>query len=250
MKRTALGAGLTAVLLAGCAAPAPRTAEPGELTIVAAASLTASFTELAEAFAARHPETRLAPIWFDGSATLATQLLEGAPADVFASADEANMAKVEAELLGSPQVFATNTLALAVAPGNPLGLTGLVDLARESVLVVLCAPEVPCGAASHELLDLDGVVVTPASEEQSVTAVIGKVRSGEADAGLVYATDVAASGGAVEGVDLPGAELVVNRYPIGVLERSAHPDIARAFVDFVLSPDGQAILGRHGFGSP
>lgn len=238
--------GAAGLLLAGCGSA------PGapELRVFAAASLTASFTELTEAFAAEHPGVTIAPISFDGSATLATQILEGAPVDIFASANEPTMAKVEAELLAPAEIFAINTLQLAVEPGNPKGITGLADLAREELLVVLCAPEVPCGDASHTLLDLDGVTVTPVSEEQNVSAVLSKVAAGEADAGLVYVTDVAGSGGIVAGVDIAGAERAANRYLIGVLQRTQNAELAQAFVDYVLSPAGQAILGSHGFRAP
>jgi molybdate transport system substrate-binding protein len=235
------------LLLSGCGATAPRSAT---LTIAAAASLQESFTQLADAFAAEHPEVGVRPIVFDGSSTLATQLLEGAPFDVFASADEANMRHVADLVEGEPQLFASNTLTIAVAPGNPLGIRSLAGLADPGVLTVLCSPDVPCGAASRTLLELDGVTVVPVSEEQNVAAVLTKVRSGEADAGLVYVTDVAAAGGAVEGIPIAGTDRVVNRYPIAVIKTAADPDAARAFVDFVRSEAGRAILAAHGFGSP
>lgn len=259
MKRIRIiAAAATALLLAGCASaqpepapePAPETGLQGELTIFAAASLTDSFTELTEAFTAANPGVSFAPISFDGSSTLATQILEGAPVDIFASANESNMAKVEAELLAPAEIFVINTLQIAVEPGNPKGITGLADLARDDLLVVLCAPEVPCGDASHTLLDLDGITVSPVSEEQNVTAVRTKVAAGEADAGLIYVTDVAGSGGDVEGVDIAGAERAANSYPIGVLQRTQNAELAQAFVDFVLSPAGQAILGTYGFRAP
>jgi molybdate transport system substrate-binding protein len=245
-----------ALLLAGCAPAAPEP-EPGgtdealtgSLTIFAAASLTASFTELAEEFGADHPGVTIAPISFDGSSTLATQINEGAPVDVFASADEANMDKVADRVDGST-IFVTNVLQIAVQPGNPLGITGLADLAKPDLQVVLCAPEVPCGTASHKLLDLDGVSVTPVSEEQNVKAVLTKVQAKEADAGLVYVTDVAAAAGAVQGVDIAGADRAANSYPIAALKDSANPVVAKAFVDFVLSARGQAVLAKYGFSTP
>jgi molybdate transport system substrate-binding protein len=246
------------LLLAGCGPAAPgrppaagtTPALSGSLTIFAAASLADSFTELAKTFGADHPGVAVAPISFDGSAALATQIREGAPADVFASADEANMAKVADELEGAPDDFATNTLQIAVAPGNPLKIAGLADLASGELQVVLCAPEVPCGTASHELLQLNGVSLTPVSEEQNVKAVLTKVRAGEADAGLVYVTDVAAASGSVDGVDIDGADSAANSYPIAVLKRSTDAAVARAFVDFVLSDAGRSILARYGFGPP
>jgi len=245
-----------AVTLAGCgslaAEPADESASglSGELTIFAAASLTGSFTELAANFGRQNPGVTVAPISFDGSSTLATQIAEGAPADVFASADLKNMDAVGDAIDGESAVFATNTLGIAVAAGNPLGITGLADLARPGLQVVLCAPEVPCGAASHRLLDLNGVALTPVSEEQSVTAVLTKVRAGEADAGLVYVTDVAAASGAVDGVEIAGSERATNSYPIAALKGSVNIDVARAFVAWVLSPAGRAILEKHGFGVP
>ena len=255
--RVAAVAGCAALVLAGCSptasspgAPGDANALTGELTIFAAASLTASFTELAQEFAADHPGVTVRPISFDGSSTLATQLREGAPVDVFASADEATMATVTDLTDGTPEVFATNVLQITVGPGNPLGIRALADLARPGVQVVLCAPAVPCGTASHDLLDLEGVTLTPVSEEQNVTAVLTKVRTGEADAGLVYLTDVAAAAGAVDGVGIAGAEHAANRYPIAAMNGSRHPDVAQAFVNFVLSARGQTVLATYGFGTP
>ncbi len=222
----------------------------GELTIFAAASLTASFGELASAFAADHKGVTVNPISFDGSSTLATQINEGAPADVFASADQANMAKVSDRIGGEGTVFATNVLQIAVQPGNPKHITGLADLANPEITTVLCAPAVPCGTASHTLLDLDRITVTPASEEQNVKAVLTKVQLGEADAGLVYATDVAASAGAVDGIRIANADRAVNHYPIAVLKDSTNLRAAKVFVAFVLSPEGQKILATYGFGTP
>jgi molybdate transport system substrate-binding protein len=255
--RVAAVAGCAALTLAACSPTAPSPSAPdvadtltGELTIFAAASLTASFTELAQEFAADHPGVTVRPISFDGSSTLATQLREGAPVDVFASADEATMGTVADLTDGPSEVFATNILQIAVEPGNPLGIRGLADLARPGVQVVLCAPAVPCGTAAHDLLDHERVTLAPVSEEQNVTAVLTKVRTGEADAGLVYLTDVAAAGGAVDGVGIAGADRAANSYPIAAMHSSRHPDVARAFVDFVLSTRGQAVLATYGFGAP
>lgn len=237
-------------------APSTSTSSPtdstlsGELTIFAAASLTASFTELAEVFTTDHPGVTIKPISFDGSSTLATQINEGAPVDVFASADEANMMKVTDLVDGSPTIFAGNVLQIAVQPGNPLGIKSLADLVKPGVQVVLCAPAVPCGTASHKILDLDGVALTPVSEEQNVKSVLTKVSLGEADAGLVYVTDVTASAGAVDGVTIAGADRAVNAYPIATLASSKNPDAAKAFVAFILSSKGQAILAKYGFSAP
>lgn len=256
--------GLAATLvLGGCAATsATDTSAPstdgsssangvnGELTIFAAASLTGSFTDLAEGFEAQNPGVTVTPISFDGSSTLATQILEGAPVDVFASADEANMMKLESVVAGSPDTFTTNTMQIVVAPGNPLGITSLADLTADTVQLVLCAPEVPCGSASSQLFDNAGVSVTPVSEEQNVKAVLTKVQAGEADAGLVYVTDVTAAEGSVDGVDISGTELVANAYQIATFTESKNPEAATAFIKYVLSPEGQAILAGYGFTAP
>ncbi|GAB3043466.1 molybdate ABC transporter substrate-binding protein [Parafrigoribacterium mesophilum] len=252
-----------AVLLAGCSSPAPASSDPtpetfhtpalsGELTVVAAASLTGSFDKLAAEFGADNPGVTVKPVVYDGSSTLVTQLSEGAVADVFASADETNMRKAsDAGLIsGEPTTFASNTLQIAVAPGNPKGITGLADLAKSDLLVVLCAPQVPCGAASHKILNLDAVAVTPVSEEQNVKGVLTKVAAGEADAGLVYQTDVAASNGAVDGVAIAGAERAVNKYSIGIPRSAEDAKVGQAFITWVLSEAGQRILKAFGFGRP
>ncbi|TAM66046.1 MAG: molybdate ABC transporter substrate-binding protein [Microbacteriaceae bacterium] len=224
----------------------------GDLTIYAAASLTASFNELAAAFEKANPGVTVKPIDYDGSSTLATQLIQGAPVDVFASADQATMDEVSSAGLldGSSTVFARNALEIAVQPGNPRKITGLSDLANPKLQVVLCAPQVPCGTASHTLLDADGIAVRPVSEEQNVTAVITKVKSGNADAGLVYVTDVKAASSAVAGVKIPDADKAVNKYPIAALKAAPNPTAAAAFVQFVLSPAGQKVLAGYGFAAP
>lgn len=222
----------------------------GELTIFAAASLGTAFDELATQFEAQHPSLEVLPISYDGSSTLATQLIEGAPADVFASADEKNMQKVvDAGLASDPELFASNTLVIAVPAGNPGGVESIEDLGDDSLTVVLCAPEVPCGSASETLLADNGVTVTPASLEQNVTAVLTKVAASEADAGLVYATDVLGDDD-VEPIDAAGADAVVNHYPIVALTEAGNPDAAEAFVAFVLSDAGRAVLDELGFGAP
>ncbi len=262
MRRLTAAAAASALLilsLAGCASgttPAASSSAPsapalsGELRVFAAASLKASFDEIAADFGQANPDVDILPIVYDGSSTLVTQLTEGAAADVFASADEKNMAKVtDAGLASDPELFATNTLVVAVPEGNPGDVTTLADLANPDLDVVLCAVEVPCGSASQTLLTDQGVAVTPASLEQNVTAVLTKVAAGEADAGLVYATDV--KGNADVSSFVPdGAADVVNRYPIVALKDAANAKAAQAFVDYVLGPEGQAVLKAHGFGSP
>ncbi|MEO7348245.1 MAG: molybdate ABC transporter substrate-binding protein [Terrimesophilobacter sp.] len=250
LSACATGATATPTVPHGTASNGAASNLTGELTIFAAASLTASFTELSEAFVAANPGVTVKPISFDGSSTLATQINEGAPVDVFASADEANMAKVADIIDGTGTIFVTNVLQIAVQPGNPKKITGLADLAKAGVTTVLCAPAVPCGTASHKILDLDGVTVTPVSEEQNVKAVLTKVRLGEVDAGLVYKTDVTSSAGAVDGVDIAGADRAINSYPIAALKESKNAAVAKAFVEFVLSPAGQKILAKYGFGAP
>ena len=222
----------------------------GELTIFAAASLATAFDELAAQFEQRHPSLDVVPISYDGSSTLATQLVEGAPADVFASADESTMKRViDAGLAADPHPFASNTLVIAVPSGNPAAITGIADLGESDVTVVLCAPEVPCGAASATLLARNEVAVSPASLEQNVTAVLTKVAAGEADAGLVYVTD-ALRAPQVDAVEAAGSADIVNRYPIAALSEAGNPAAAAAFVDYVLSAEGRAVLEGLGFGAP
>ena len=213
--------------------------------LYAAASLSGAFDEIGDAFEQENPDVRFTGV-YDGSSTLVTQLLEGAPADVFASADEANMDKLE-DAAVDPTLFASNTLVIAVPTGNPGGVKTLDDLA--DVTTVLCAPEVPCGAASATLLSNAGVTVEAASLEQNVTAVLTKVAAGEADAGLVYATDVVGRDD-VEAIVPDGADEVVNHYPIAALSEASNSAGAEEFVAFVLSDEGQRILADHGFGAP
>lgn len=254
-RRVGIAAGLTglALGLAGCGGPgggAPGTdAVAGQVTVFAAASLSGAFDEIAADVEAAHPGVEIEPIRYDGSSTLATQLIEGARADVFASADEANLQRVvDAGLAASPRVFATNRLTLVVPTGNPGDVSGLADLAEPDLAVVLCAAEVPCGAASGQLAQAAGVTPRVDSYEQNVTAVLTKIATGEADAGLVYVTDAAGSDD-VETVPTVGADDVVNRYPIVALAEARTP-AAAAFVDHVLSPAGRAVLERWGFGAP
>ncbi|MFC4002125.1 molybdate ABC transporter substrate-binding protein [Prauserella oleivorans] len=235
------------LVVAGCGASAGgRT-----LDVYAAASLTEVFGTLEKRFEQNHPgvDVRLN---LAGSSKLAQQITEGAPADVFASADEPTMERVvEAGAVdGQPETFATNRLTIAVAPGNPLGIRGFGDLARPGVSVVVCAPQVPCGAATGKLERLTGVTVRPVSEEQDVKAVLTKVRAGEADAGLVYATDVASARGKVAGVRVPEAGQALNRYPVAALADADEPGLAREFRDLVLGEAGRRELSRAGFGAP
>lgn len=245
-----------ALVLTGCAGTAGSEPSPsseinlegslsGDLTVYAAASLSGAFDEIAEAFMAENPDVEASPV-YDGSSTLVTQILAGAPADVFASADEINMEKA-ADAALDPTLFASNTLVIAVPTGNPGDVKTLADLA--DVTTVLCAPEVPCGAASAKLLTAADVTVDAASLEQNVTAVLTKVAAAEADAGLVYATDVIGRDD-IEVIVPEGADDVVNHYPIAALADAANADAAEAFVAFVRSDAGQKILADFGFGAP
>jgi molybdate transport system substrate-binding protein len=252
-SRTRLAAALAAValLLAGCGDDRPAggaSADPGRLTVFAAASLTAAFTELGERYTAANGGAEVT-FNFAGSQALATQIRQGAPADVFAPADLANMEKVE-DLVGTPRNFAGNRLQIVVERGNPRGVRGLDDLASGDLKVVLAAEEVPAGRYAGEALDRAGVSVRPVSREDNVKAVVTKVSLGEADAGIVYVTDVAAGGDKVEGVDIPAGQNVTATYPIATVTASRVQDRAQAFLDLVLSAEGRQVLARHGFLPP
>ncbi len=224
----------------------------GSITVFAAASLKSTFTELATEFEAAHPGVTV-ELTFAGSSDLVTQITEGAPADVFASADEKNMTKLtDAGLVESsaPVDFATNVLQIAVPPTNPAGIASFADLADPEAKVVICAAQVPCGAATVKVEEATGVTLAPVSEESSVTDVLGKVTSGEADAGLVYVTDVIAAGDAVQGIEFPESSEAVNVYPIAPVSATENPQVAHAFVDFVTGSVGADVLAAAGFGAP
>ena len=257
-----LAAGMLAAGLAGCASgtQAPEAglatdgvtpALSGTATVFAAASLKTTFTELASEFEAQHPGTEIA-LSFAGSSDLVTQITQGAPADVFASADTRNMDKLAAaELLGgTPVNFATNVLEIAVPPSNPASISSFADLAAPGVKVVVCAPQVPCGAAAETVEAATGTTLAPVSEESSVTDVLGKVTSGEADAGLVYVTDVHTAGEKVLGIPFPESDQAVNTYPIAPVSSSANKELAAAFIALVTGPEGRKILSDAGFGAP
>jgi molybdate transport system substrate-binding protein len=249
---TLLVTAITAAFPTGIALgePAPdRTTR--NVSVFAAASLTAAFRGVATAFEAAHPGMTVT-LNFAGSPTLGQQIREGAPADVFAAADEPTMQRLVAAgaVEGTPQVFARSALRLVVAAGNPHRIGGLADVTRPGLVVVLCGETVPCGRYAREAFRKADVTPPPGSRELDVKAVVSKVVLGEADAGVVYATDVRAAGPAVEGIALPAAHDVVARYPIAVLRDAAAPAVARAFVAFVLSDPGIAVLGEHGFLRP
>ncbi len=221
----------------------------GDITVFAAASLTDSFTAMGEAFESEYPDADVT-FNFAASSDLVGQINEGAPADVFASADQKNMDKLtDAGNSGDePQTFATNSLAIIVEPGNPKGITGIDSLEDPDLIVVACDPEVPIGGYAQQVFENAGVDVEPDSLEENVNGVVTKVVEGEADAGLVYATDVIAAGDEADGVEIPEGINVVAEYPIAVTADAPNPDGAAGFEAFVLSDEGQAILAEYGFG--
>lgn len=226
-------------------------AEPtGEVTVLAASSLTEAFEQIAEAFEADHPGVEV-ELTFDASSALATQIREGVPGDVFASADETSLAQVVDAGLGEgePARFASNRLQIAVPRGNPAGVGSLADLASGDLRLALCAPEVPCGSYARQSFERAGLGVPAASEEENVRGVLTKVALGEADAGIVYVTDVLANGD-VEGIDLPDAAQVVAAYPALALRDAPNPTAAAAFVAYLSSTEARGILVRLGFGPP
>jgi molybdate transport system substrate-binding protein len=273
VKTAALAlAGAVAVGLTGCGASAPGTAPEagtsatsGTVRVFAAASLKTTFTRLASEFEAQNPGVKVT-LSFAGSSDLATQIAQGAPADVFASADTRNMALLQDQGLldGAPQDFATNVLAIAVPAGNPASIHSFADLAKPGAKVVICASQVPCGAAAAAVEKATGTSLSPVSEESSVTDVLGKVVSGEADAGLVYRTDVRTAGGKVEGIPFPEADQAVNTYPIAAVAGSKSDGskaedskatgrtkgLAAAFIALVTGSKGKQALSDAGFGLP
>ncbi|MEV7607576.1 molybdate ABC transporter substrate-binding protein [Paenarthrobacter sp. NPDC089322] len=223
----------------------------GTVSVFAAASLKATFTRLAEEFEAANPGTKVV-LNFAGSSDLVTQITQGAPADVFASADARNMAKLaDAKLLdGAATNFATNVLEIAVPPGNPASISSFSDLAKPGVKVVVCAPQVPCGSAAETVGKAAGITLNPVSEEASVTDVLGKVTSQEADAGLVYVTDVKTAGDKVQGIPFPESDKAVNTYPIATTSTSTNKELAEAFIALVTGSEGKKVLNDAGFGTP
>ena len=238
---------LAVAALAGCASD-PATQGAGDLTVSAAASLTEAFTQIADDFEAENPGTTVR-LNFGGSSSLAEQVAAGAPVDVLATASLATMAGVVADGHAEESTtFARNSVTIAVPPGNPAGITSLADLSREGVRVAECAPEVPCGAAAATTLQNAGVDLTPVTLDPDVKTVLGRVASGEVDAGLVYATDVKTAD--VTDVTIPGDVAATTDYAIAVIRDSGQPDRARAFVQYVMGEAGQQVLAEYGFGTP
>jgi molybdate transport system substrate-binding protein len=236
----------------GSAAPSTSAAAAGgKIIVFAAASLKQTFTDIGDQFKTDNPGASV-EFSFAGSSDLVTQLTQGAPADVFASADNNNMDKAaKADLLaGDPVNFASNTLTIAVPPGNPKKIASFKDLTQPGLNVVVCAPQVPCGSATQKVEQDTGVKLNAVSEESSVTDVLNKVETGEADAGLVYVTDAAGAGDKVAAVAFPESAGAVNTYPIAVLKQSENQELARKFVDLVTGQAGQKVLNAAGFAKP
>ena len=258
---TALAA--TSFLLAGCgsgsggggasAAPGTSASAPapsGTITVFAAASLTESFKAIGADFEKKHPGTKV-NFSFGASSTLATQIVQGAPADVFASAAPKNMQQVvDAHDAADPKTFAKNMLEVAVPASNPANITQLSDLAKPGVKVALCTSAVPCGAGAKTIFEKAKLTVKPATLEADVKAVLTKVTMGEVDAGVVWATDVLAAGAKVKGIPIPADLAYSSNYPIAALTTSKNAETAKAFVDYVLSVDGATALTHAGFEKP
>ena len=258
--RAVIALGITATLVLGACIPSPTSSSgpttsnaplAGTITVFAGSSLTDAFKNAGNEITKSNPDVRFT-FNFGSSSTLATQITNSAPADVFASADDANTQKiVDAKLTdGAPAAFAGNRLQIAVAPGNPKRIAGLTDLARLDVVLVLAAPTVPAGKYALEALTKAGVSAKPVSQEVDVRAVLNKVSLGEADAGIVYVTDVRSAPGRVTGIDIPDQQQVIARYPIAVVKDSKNARLAHGFVDYLLSPAGQSVLAEFGFSKP
>lgn len=251
MKKTLLGLCTVAALtLTACSSgpdPQAEADQPEEITVFAAASLTEVFEDIADEFTAADPNAPDVKFSFAGSSDLVSQISEGAPADVIATADETTMDTLASDdlLAGEPEMFASNTLTLAVADGNPKAIKSSQDFSGTDLVV--CAPQVPCGAATQKWADLNDVALDPVSEENSVTDVLGKVSAGQADAGIVYVTDIARGDGEVEQVDLDGADKVINMYPAATVKASENQDQADAFVKFLATDKAQKLLRDAGF---
>jgi len=243
-----LAAALLGAAACGSGSSSSNAGASSSIDVFAAASLTDAFTHLGADFTSAHPGVKVV-LDFAGSNDLVTQIRQGAPADVFASADTTNMDKA-GDLVNAPRVFAGNTLAIAVAPGNPEHIRGLADLSRSDLKVVLAAPEVPAGKYASEILDKAGVAVTPVSLEVAVKGVVTKIALGEADAGIVYVTDVTAAKGKIDSVPIPATQNEIASYPIATLVSSDSQAEAQAFVDLVLSNHGPRVLAGFGFLPP
>ena len=247
-----LPVGVGILLLAGCSAPAVPAGDvlSGTLRVLAAASLTETLDGLSGDFEAAHPGVEVV-VSYGGSSALAAQIVAGAPADVFFSANESTMQTVvDAGLAVDPEVLLANVLEIAVPAGNPGGVTGLADFAEADLTIALCDPAVPCGSAAAKLFELTGITAAPDTLEEDVKAALTKVALGEVDAALVYRTDVIAAGDEVEGVEIPEADQAINSYPLSLLADAAEPDLAQAFVDFLRSAESVDVFVAGGFSAP
>jgi len=240
---------LVALLLGGLLVGCGSDGNSKSITVAAASSLGGAFEAAKAEFEASHPGTSIT-LAFGSSSSLAQQILDGARIDVFASADNDTMQSVSRELAGRGSTFTTNTLEIMVEKGNPLGIATLSDLARPDLVYITCAPEVPIGKYSAEVLTRAGVTVAPSSLEPDVKGIVTKITSGEADAGIVYSTDVVAAGDRATGVIIPMRQNVMASYPIARLYRARHNTTAAAWVDFIKGTEGQTILTRFGFIAP
>ena len=251
MKRVLVVVAALVVLIAAAQPVAAAPRPSGEITVFAASSLTESFDEIAKQFEKKYPDVSV-KFDYDASSNLATQINQGAPADVFASADRDNLQKTidSGAVTPPPIVFAKNRLEIAVEKGNPKKIKGLADLQKAGLVVVLCADQVPCGKYAAESLGNAGVSVSPASREENAKATLGKVSIGEADASIVYVTDVKASKGTTSGVKIADKVNVVATYPMGIVKDSQNATAAKAWVQFVRSKDGQKTLRKFGFLPP
>ncbi len=248
---TACGGSTDSTSSSGASSSADGGELTGTLTVFAAASLTDVFTDLGDQLMAANPDLTVT-LNFAGSSALATQITQGAPADVFASANQTQMTVVTDAGLeaADPTVFAENVLEIAVPEGNPGDVTGIADFADADLTLAICAPDVPCGAAAEKVFEAAGITAQPDTLEEDVRAALTKVELGEVDAALVYASDVQAAGGSVEGIAFPEAEDAVNSYPITSLTAATNPDAAAAFLVLVSSDAGQQALTDAGFRSP
>ena len=255
MKVWIAGAAAFAVL-AGCSSSGgehntvanPTGGLSGSITVDAASSLTEAFDTLKSRFESDHPGTTIT-ISYGASSDFATQIGQGAPADVFASASTSSMGAVGSAAI-NPTNFVTNTLEIAVPPGNPAGIHSVADLAKSGVKVAVCDPEVPCGSVAQDVFNNAGITVHPAASLADVKSTLAAVESGEVDAGVVYVTDVRAAGDQVDGVPIPAGVNSTTTYPIAVLKDAKNPGLAQAWVDYVLSPAGKQVLTADGFGAP
>lgn len=245
MKRSVIVGLAAGLALAGCGGAQERV----PVTVLAGASLRDVFTTLEQQFEAANPGADLR-FSYGGSSDLAAQIVNGAPADVFASANEKQMEVVAAagKVAGASKPFTTNVLTIVVPPGNPKGIRSFADLAKPDVTELVCAPQVPCGAATKEIEKATKITLSPASEEPDVRSVLAKVQADEADAGLVYVTDARSAAGKVEQINFPEAQDAVNVYPIAVINGAPQARFAEAFMALVLSPAGQRELEAAGFG--